>query len=231
MADIFETIGDWLGLNKGKATMKAAEQNRGLIDQLGATGRPIIQGIQDTTGDYLDLGKLGANTYADAMGLNGVEGAARAQEAFHTGPGYQFSLDQGLQGLERNASKYGRSNSGQTDLDLMRYATGFADQAYGDWLGGLSGYNDMYGGGVDRSNAAAGLGLDFETGLSQGYMGANNQNAAGKEAGQGAMLDALGSIAGIAGSMFGGGGFGGYGGFKGGGGMGPNTFKGSVSQR
>lgn len=26
MADIFETIGDWLGLNKGKATQKAAEQ-------------------------------------------------------------------------------------------------------------------------------------------------------------------------------------------------------------
>jgi hypothetical protein len=43
-------------------------------------------------------------------------------------------------------------------------------------------------------------------------MSANNQVAAGKEAGQG-MLDALGSIVGIAGQAFGGGAFGGYGGF------------------
>jgi hypothetical protein len=68
MADLFETIGDWLGLNKGKATQKAAEQNRGVIDQLAKTGRPIIEGIQGVTGDYLDLGKLGADRYADAMG-------------------------------------------------------------------------------------------------------------------------------------------------------------------
>lgn len=215
MPGVFETIGDWLGLNKGKATQKAAEQNRGIIDQLGQTGRPIIQGIQDTSNDYLDLGKLGANTYADAMGLNGAAGAARAQDAFHTGPGYQFGLDQGLQALERNASRYGRSDSGNTDLDLMKYATGYANQAYGDWMNNLSGYNNMYGAGVDRSNSAAGLGLDFETGLSQGYMGANNQVAAGKEAGQGAMLDALGGLVGIGGRLASGGAFGGYGGFGG----------------
>jgi hypothetical protein len=230
MPGIFETIGDMLGLNKGQATKKAAEQNKGLIDQLGNTGRPIIEGIKDTSGDYLDLGKLGAGLYADAYGLNGAEGSARAKDAFQTGPGYQFSLDQGLQALERNASRYGRSDSGNTDVDLMRYATGFADQNYNNWLGGLSGYNDMYAGGVDRSNAAAGLGLDFETGLTEGKMGANNQYAAGKEAGQGAALSALGTIAGIGGQIFSGG-FGGYGGFGGGGRMGPNTFNSSVTYR
>ena len=41
------------------------------------------------------------------------------------------------------------------------------------------------------------------------------RGGAGKEAGQGAMLDALGSIVGIAGQAFGGGAFGGYGGFGG----------------
>ncbi len=225
MADLLETLGDWLGLNKGKATQKAAEQNRGLIGDFAPVGRDIISGIQSTSDDYLDLGKLGAGLYADAYGVNGADGAARAREAFQTGPGYEFGMDQGLQALERNASKYGRSNSGQTDLDLMKYATGYADQAYGDWLGGLRGYNDMYGAGVDRSNSAAGLGLDFESGLTSAYMGANNQNAAGKEAGQGAMLDALGAIAGIGGKFSeamkpkqqttGGGTFGGYGGFGG----------------
>lgn len=209
MAGIFDTIGDWLGLNKGKATIAAAGENKNIINQLGQTGRPIIQGIQDTTGDYLDLGKSGAGLYADALGVNGADGSARATGAFQTNPGYQFARDQGLQAVERNASKYGRLDSGNTDLDMMRYATGYADQAYGDWLGNLSGYNGMYGNGVQADATSAGLGLDFESGLSSAYMGANNQKAAGKEAGQGALLDTIGSIAGIAGKAFGYGGFGG----------------------
>ena len=215
MADIFETIGDWLGLNKGQATQKAAEQNRGVIDQLAKTGRPIIEGIQGVTGDYLDLGKLGAGLYSDAMGLNGAEGIARAQDSFRAAPGYQFALDQGLDAVARKGSAMGRLDSGNTDLDLMRYATGYADQAWGNWMNGLSGYNNMYSAGVDRDVAARGGGLDFESGLASGYMGANNQVAAGKEAGQGAMLDALGTIVGIGGRIAGGGSFGGYGGFGG----------------
>lgn len=215
MADLFETIGDWLGLNKGKATQKAAEQNRGVIDQLGKTGRPIIEGIRGVTGDYLDLGKLGAGLYSDAMGVNGAEGIARAQDAFRAAPGYQFALDQGLDAVARKGSAMGRLDSGNTDLDLMRYATGYADQAWGNWTNGLSNYNNMYGAGVDRDVAARGGSLDFESGLASGYMGANNQVAAGKEAGQGAMLDALGTIVGIGGRIAGGGSFGGYGGFGG----------------
>ena len=215
MADIFETIGDWLGLNKGKATQKAAEQNRSVIDQLGNTGRPIIEGIQGVTGDYLDLGKLGAGRYADAMGLNGADGYARAEEAFRAGPGYQFALDQGLDAVARKGSAMGRLDSGNTDLDLMRYATGYADQAWGNWMNGLSNYNNMYGAGVDNDVAARGGSLDFESGLSSADMCANTQVAAGKEAGQGAMLDALGTIVGIGGRIAGGGAFGGYGGFGG----------------
>lgn len=209
MADIFETIGDWLGLNKGKATIAAANENKGLINQLGDTGRPIIQGIQDTSGDYLDLGKQGAGLYADAMGLNGADGSTRATDAFTTSPGFEFGQQQGEQALMRNASALGKLQSGNTDVDLLQYGVKTGNDEWGDWLSRLNGYNDMYAGGVDRSNSAAGLGLDFESGLTSGLLGANNQKAAGKEAGQGALLDSLGSLAGIAGKAFGYGGFGG----------------------
>lgn len=40
MAGIFDTIGDWLGLNKGKATIEAAGQNKKLINQLGKPAGP-----------------------------------------------------------------------------------------------------------------------------------------------------------------------------------------------
>jgi hypothetical protein len=211
LATFLDDIGDFLGLNKGKATSAAATKNQGVIDQLGTTGRGIIGGIQDTTGDYLGLGKSGANLRADALGVNGAEGNTRAVDAFHTNPGYEFARDQGLDAIMRNNSALGRLQSGNTDVDLMKYATGFADQNYNDWLGNLSGYDTMYGNGVQADNTAAGLGLDFESGLASGKMGANNQFAAGKEAGQGAGLDLLSSIAGIAGNAFGYGGFGGSG--------------------
>jgi len=209
MAGIFDTIGDWLGLNKGKATIEAAGQNKKIINQLGETGRPIISGIQGTTGDYLDYGKSGAGLYADALGINGAEGAGRARETFTTSPGYQFGLDQGEQALMRRGSALGQLQSGQTNIDLLQYGVKAANDEWGNWLNDLGGFTDIYGNGVQADNTAAGLGLDFESGLSSAYMGANNQKAAGKEAGQGAMLDALGTLAGIGGKAFGYGGFGG----------------------
>jgi hypothetical protein len=226
MADFLETIGDWLGLNKGKATMAAAQQNKGLLDDLGTTGRGIIGGIQGVTGDYLDTAKGGFNAYLDALGLNGAEGSAAARDKFTTSPGYEFGLEQGEQALMRRGSALGRLQSGQTDIDLMRYGVGAANDEWGGYLNRLGDFGNMYSQGVGNDVASRGLGLDFESGLSSAYMGANNQNAAGKEAGQGAMLGALSSIAGIAGNTFGG--FGGFGGQKP---LGPNTFNSSVTYR
>ena len=215
MAGIFDTIGDWLGLNKGKATIDAANQNKGLINDLGNTGRPIIQGIQDTSTDYLNYGKSGADLYADALGINGAEGASRARDSFTTSPGYEFGLEQGEQALMRRGSALGRLQSGQTDIDLLQYGVKAANDEFGNWMNDLGGFTSIYGNGVQADNTAAGLGLDFESGLSSAQMGANNQRAAGREAGQGSMLDALGTIAGIGGKAFGYGGFGGAKGYTG----------------
>lgn len=226
MADFLTSIGDFLGLNKGKATTAAAEQNRGLLDTLGTTGRGIIGGIQDTTGDYLDTAKGGFNAYLDALGLNGEEGSAAARDKFTAGPGYNFAMEQGLDALQRRASSQGRLQSGNTDVDLTSFATNAANGEWGNYLTRLGDFGNMYEGGVDRDVASHGLGLDFESGLSSAYMGANNQTAAGKEAGQGAGLDMLGSIAGIAGNVFGG--FGGFGGAKT---AAPKTFNSSVAYR
>lgn len=143
------------GSNKvGKATQGVAENISKMAQQYGAEGDALLlQGRNDAAG-YLNqiqglyqplsqLGQQGAGLYADAMGLNGADGAARAQGAFTTGPGYQFNMDQGLQALERRAAAQGRMQSGQTGLDTLTFAQGLAGQEYNNWLGGLSGYNDM----------------------------------------------------------------------------------------
>ena len=200
---------DFLGLNKGKATTKAADQNAALIDELAPVGQAYLDANKQTTGDYLALGQQGANTYADAVGLNGADGSARATEAFQTGPGYDFTLNQGLDAVMRRNSALGRLQSGNTDADLTQYATGLADQTYNGWLDRLSGYNDMYTTGVGMDTGANGALTDWASGITTAQMGANNQRASGKEAGQGAGLDLLSSIAGIGGNFFGYGGFGG----------------------
>ena len=50
---------------------------------------------------------------ANALGLNGPAGNAAATAAFQAGPGYQFALEQGLEGINRTANAAGMGASRQ----------------------------------------------------------------------------------------------------------------------
>lgn len=65
--------------------------------------------------------------------------------SFSGSPGYQFALDQGLQGVNRSNSR--QRGSGNALAALTKYATGLATQDYGnqvDRLGRLSGQQQQY---------------------------------------------------------------------------------------
>ena len=65
--------------------------------------------------------------------------------SFSGTPGYQFALDQGMQGVERSNSA--SRNSGNALAALAKYGTGLAQQDYGnqvDRLGKLSGQQDQF---------------------------------------------------------------------------------------
>jgi hypothetical protein len=213
---------DLLGLNNGKGTQEAAEQNRGIISGLDTNLNSIINQTDTAQQGHLgqalgsvDLGAGGEGILRDVLGLGGADGSARAMEAFQgSNPGYQFQMDQGLDALDRRAASRGMLSSGNTNLDTLNFSQGLADQSFGSWY-------DRLLGGVDRQSSALGdmasqagqvgatrLGVTGDIG-SLG-MAANNQTAAGKEASQGAIWDLLGNVAGVAGSAFGlgGGGFG-----------------------
>lgn len=216
---------DLLGLNKGKATINAADQNRGIIGGLNTDLNRIIdttdasqRGTLNQALGSVDLGAGGQGILRDVLGLGGADGSARAMSAFHgANPGYQFQMDQGLDALDRRAASRGMLSSGNTNLDTLNYSQGLADQSFGDWF-------DRLMGGIDRQSSALG---DLTTQAGQvgatrmgttadiGALGmaANNQTAAGKEAGQGGIWDLLDNISGVAGSFFGMGGVpsGGYG--------------------
>lgn len=82
----------------------------------------------------------GSQAYGDAVGANGADGYARAKTNFQTDPGYQFQLDQGLQALQRQHAAAGNLASGNADTDAMKFATGLADQSYGNYVSRLAPY-------------------------------------------------------------------------------------------
>ena len=72
--------------------------------------------------------------------------------SFSGTPGFQFALDQGMQGVQRSNSA-GR-NSGNALAALAKYGTGLAQQDYGnqvDRLGRLSGQQDQFNLGTEQN--------------------------------------------------------------------------------
>lgn len=161
-----------------------ADRQIGLGLEALSRGYDTARGALGAAGDYYadlgqtatQLGQQGARQrqryagfdgglYQDALGVRGAEGVGRAQQAFQAGPGYQFALDQGLQALNRRRAAGGMLNSGNADADSMRYATGLANQEYGNWLSRLDSLDqravntDQLAAGNDQFAANYGLSL------------------------------------------------------------------------
>lgn len=86
--------------------------------------------------------KYGAATSLglDALGVNGAAGNTRAVDAFQAGPGYQYAVDQSLDGLNRHAAATGTAAGGNTLAALSDRAGQMANQEYGNWVNSLNGY-------------------------------------------------------------------------------------------
>lgn len=204
MASFLESL---FGLNQGGDTIATAKKNQGLINQLDTTGTGYLNEAKGITDEYLNLGKTGATTYADVMGLNGEDAATAAASSFTTSPGYEFGLDQGLQALERRSAMGGRLNSGKNDIDLLQYGVKTANDEWGDWLDRLGGYNSMYSDGVTKATKSLGDLTTFKEGITTGLIDTNNQKLEGKNANSAGAGNLLGTVASIGGKLMGYGGF------------------------
>lgn len=135
----------------GDTAKKAAADNQARLDaarttdtntlQQGQTG--ALSALSNAGSYYAPLSqKYGAGTglYLDSLGVNGAGGNARATDAFHAGPGYQYAVDQSLEGVKRSANASGDPLGGNTLAALSDRAGNMANQEYGNWqtrLGGL----------------------------------------------------------------------------------------------
>lgn len=104
----------------------------GALDSLTAAG-DVYRPLMSKYGAATSLG-------LDALGVNGPEGNARATNAFQAGPGYNWMVDQSLEGVARKANALGMGAGGNTLAALSDRAGNLANQEYGSWLDRLGGY-------------------------------------------------------------------------------------------
>lgn len=208
--DARTNLGTGYGASTG-AINQGAGSAINYLDQGAAGARDALgQARTDLTangGAYAPLSALagkfdkGADLYADATGVNGAEGNTRATGAFQAGPGYQFTLDQGLNSINRAANARGAANSGNTDVDALKYGTGLANNTYQQWVTNLSPYNNL-----DLSatqGAATGNQANNTTLAGLGVTEANLANTSGQNKAQVASQQG-GSLSDLARSYYGG---------------------------
>lgn len=119
----------------------------------------------------MDKYAAGTNAYGDATGANGPEGYARAITSFKTDPGYQFSMDQGQQALNRAHAAAGNLDSGNADADTLKFSQGLADQSYGNYVSRLQPYFNAEAGAV---GGAAGVATGQGGALDASFRGQGN---------------------------------------------------------
>lgn len=211
----------------GGAEKEAAEKNRALLGQYNTDAMGYLKTGYDTGTGYLNkaigaysplseiatkYGKAG-DLYLDAMGVNGPEGTSRAQASFTAAPGYQYTLNQTLDALDRRRAIGGMFSSGNADLDTMNATSNLANQGWQSWLAGLQGAGQT---GINAAATAAGgvaggygalsnLASQYaqnQTGVASnvvsGNMDANKLQAAGEAAGAKNLLGAGLSLASLA---------------------------------
>lgn len=210
-----------LGLDAGEGTKKAAAQNLTALAGLWNRGKKFINEGEAKSADYLgqaatqfqpwqQTGTAANTMVGNALGLNGASGNTAATSAFQTSPGYDWTLNNALQGSERAAAAGGMLASGNTLTALQDRGAQVANQEYGSWLDrlmGVSGQGQQAAG--QTANALTNLGglyqnttgqrLGLNNTFTAGMIGANNQYGQGQEAasaGQAGLGSSLGNLAG-----------------------------------
>jgi hypothetical protein len=177
---------------------RSEAQGRG--DITGYTGQAIGYGEP-----YRQAGEEALGAYEGTLGLTGGRGQQAALDRFKASPGYQYAVNQAMQGVRRRAAASGMGGSGAEQAELQRRAEGLASQEYGQYQGRLA---NLAGSGQQAAGQAAQLA--YGTGgtlanLGRGYsaqeagtLGQMGQSAAeAKMAESSGLGGALGTLGGV----------------------------------
>jgi len=125
-------VGSIYSSNQQKgAAQSAANAQQNAADQ---AIQQTEQNYQRTAGNLNPYISAGNNALGQMQALNSGD-----YSSFKASPDYQFSLSQGIQGLDRSAAARGSLYSGGHSADILGYAQGLASQNYGNYYNRLAG--------------------------------------------------------------------------------------------
>lgn len=146
------------------AAAQAGQAQLQMYYQTRADQAPWREAGQEAVGTLLDMVKTGPGE-------------------FEASPGYEFTKEQGLQGMERAASAMGGLRSGGLLKAAGRYSENLASQEYDNflqrWYQSLSPWQSLAGLGQTSAQATSQAGTQAATGASNALLAQGQANAAG----------------------------------------------------
>ncbi len=124
-------------------------------DKANATQRDALAQARSDVAPWTTAGGAALTGVQDASGLNGQPGYDAAMAGFHTSPGYQFALDQGLRAVDAGAAASGMLRSGATLKAEQTFGTGLADKEFTDYYNRLFDLSKLGEGAASGSAAAS----------------------------------------------------------------------------
>lgn len=167
---------------------------------------------QQNFSPYLQSGVAANNVLQNQLGIANsgtgdfsqgslLSGPSLSQAQLETTPGYQFNLNQGMQGVQNSAAARGLGSSGNALAGAAQYATGLADSTYQNQFNNAvtnqtNQYNRLMGLTQLGQNSAAGVGaqgVQVAANIGSNIIGAGNAAAAGQIGSSNALSNGLNS--------------------------------------
>jgi hypothetical protein len=160
-----------LGQGRTALSSNIGQGNDAITSGYGAGRDAIGSGYADASALYKPLVAstgAGATAYGDATGVNGADAATKAAAIFKSLPGYSGGLTTGLDAVNRGAAARGDLGGGNTSGDIIKFASDYDANKYGNYLTSLAPY---LGANANAISGAAGLDVGKGTALNANDIG------------------------------------------------------------
>jgi hypothetical protein len=155
-------------------SQKASKAQQGSAQQAIAALQAMYNQTRSDLAPYRQAGEQGINPLLALAGVGGDPAAVQAQ--LEQLPGYQFALTQGLKAQQNSATARGLGVSGAALKGGANFATGLADQTFGNQFNRILGLTQL---GQNAAAQTGQFGANASSGIANALIGSGNAQAAG----------------------------------------------------